>query len=139
MSTNWSIIYDEFKELYPELWRRGTTYSPSGYNAIEVRIPSVGIYKYDYSDGQLYCLEKWMDKEEMKIHKQIHRASAGDWFRKTVETYLHTNDLTHQEFADRVGISRQILSKYLNGSATPKMNTMSRICETININLDERI
>lgn len=135
MICEWSEIYEEFKELYPELWRKGTSYSPYGYMTIEIRIPAVGKFSYDYRDGRLECLEKWVDEKEVRSREKEQRPVMYDKFCRIVETYLYENDITHQQFANKVGISRQTLSKYLNGNATPKVSTMRRICETISINL----
>lgn len=135
MSCEWKEIYDEFKELYPELWKKGTSYIPYEYMVIEIRIPSVGKYLYDYRDGELTCLEHWTDKKEVVSHKKQQREDMYSEFCGRIEEYLYFNKMSHQQLSDKVGISRQSLSKYLNGSMIPKINTMKQIYEAINIEL----
>ena len=138
MICEWSDIYREFNELYPELRRRGTSYAPYGYMTIEIRIPSVGRFKYNYDDGQLECLEEWTDEREIKRKEKEIRPVMYDEFCTAIERYLQNYRLTQQQFADMVGISSRSISKYLTGVSVPKVSTMRRICETINVNLDER-
>lgn len=135
MICEWSEIYNEFKDLYPELCKRGTSYSPCGYMTIEIRVPSVGIFLYDYQDGHLKCVEEFVNEREVRLREKELRPNMYKEFQCIVKDYLYNNHMTHQQFADLVHISRQTLSKYLNGDAIPKVSTMRRIYETININL----
>lgn len=135
MKCDYETIYKEFKELYPELIRRGISFSPYGYMAIEIRIPSVGMFKYDYTDGQLECIEEWISPKEIKQMEKEQRPDMYDNFCRTINSYLREHRVTHQQFADMVDISRMSLSKYLNGTSIPKVSTMRRICKQINVDL----
>ena len=122
-------IFSEFRDLYPEYWRRGTSYIGLDEDSIEVRIPEVGklIYNYYYDEIE------WLEKYE-PIQKE-DRSELYIRFKQAVENYIDEYDVTHQEFADYVDISRQMLSKYLNGDAIPKIDTMRRICKIIDIDI----
>lgn len=135
MLCDYRTIYKEFKELYPEMIRRGTSFSPYGYMAIEIRIPSDGIYIYDYADGQLRCVKKYFDRNEIKRLEKEQRPELYDNFCRVINLYLQEHRMTHQQFADTVDISRKSLSKYLNGTSIPKVSTMRRICKQINIDI----
>lgn len=124
-----------FKQTYPNLIKRGTSYEPYYKNSMIVRIPTVGKLIYDKIDNKVTWLEHGEDNEELRRREKERRPELYEQFRYIVEHYLRDNRMTHQQFADLVGVSRQSLSKYLNGDAIPKISTMKRICKTINIDI----
>lgn len=45
--------------------------------------------------------------------------------------------LSQEEFADKLGVSRQSVSKWESGGAYPEMDKVLQICEIFNLNVDE--
>lgn len=123
------VLFMEFRKEYPELWRRGTTYSLSGYMTIEVLIPDVGKLIYSKYDNSLVWLERRANESEYVRPELYNR------FCIFVRAYIRDHNMTYQEFADYVSVSRQSLSKYLNGDRMPKVSTMRNICRQIKINI----
>lgn len=128
-------VFNEFKKRYPQLVRRGMSYEPYDQEAIIVYIPGVGKLIYENMRNRITWLEHWKDEKLIKLQEKEHRPEMYDRFRIVVNRYMFDNHMTHQEFADTVGVSRQMLSKYLNGDAIPKVSTMKRICKTIHIDI----
>lgn len=129
------MIYDDFRDSYPELWRRGITYGICGYMTIELLIPGVGRFNYRSDTDSIICLERWEDEKEIKRKEKESRSDMYERFCDIARQYMRDNKMTHQEFADKVRISRQSLSKYLLGDSIPKVSTMRRICECIGYEL----
>lgn len=125
----------QFKQLYPNLIRRGISYEPYDKDFMVVRIPGVGKLLYDMYYDEINWLEHWEDKAKIKLREKERRSELYERFCFVIKRYLHDNHMTHQQFADMVGISRKSLSKYLNGDSIPKTSTMKRICETIDIDI----
>ena len=48
-------------------------------------------------------------------------------------------NLTQQEFADRIGISRPSLSNYEKGTRMPSMTVAQKICKEFNVSLSDII
>lgn len=48
-------------------------------------------------------------------------------------------NLTQQEFADRIGISRPSLSNYEKGIRMPSMSVTQKICKEFNVNINDII
>ena len=48
-------------------------------------------------------------------------------------------NLTQQEFADRIGISRPSLSNYEKGTRMPSMTVVQKICKEFNVSLSDII
>ena len=123
----WNKIFNRFKEKYPDLVRRGIDYRPYGYASVEIWIPTIGHIVYDYDTNEIEWLERLTDPETAKRLECDNRLNMYDEFRSFVIRYLRDNNMTHQEFADMVHISRRSLSLYLNGDSIPKTSTMERI------------
>lgn len=47
------------------------------------------------------------------------------------------NNLSQEELAEKLGVSRQSISKWENNEAYPEMDKMIKICELFNLNIDE--
>ncbi|MBF0779998.1 MULTISPECIES: type II toxin-antitoxin system antitoxin PezA [unclassified Granulicatella] len=50
-----------------------------------------------------------------------------------IKTLRHTNHLTQPEFARMVGISRNSLSRYENGTSVVSIELIDRICQQFNV------
>ena len=124
-----------FKQAYPELNRYGNTYQECGNMVINILIPNVGKVRYDYFDNELTWLEVWEDPRKTKRLENEYRPQTYEFFCSAIKQYMDDNQMTQEEFAEMVDISRRSLIKYLNGHAIPKVNTMQRILKTININI----
>lgn len=126
-------VFNEFKKTYPDLVRRGMSYEPYDMETIKVYIPGVGKLIYENYNHRITWLEHWKDEKLIKQQEKEMRPEMYERFCIIIENYMRSNRMTHQEFADTVGVSRQMLSKYLNGDAIPKVSTMRRICKIIHI------
>ena len=47
------------------------------------------------------------------------------------------NNLSQEQFAEKLGVSRQSVSKWENGEAYPEMDKVLQICKMFNLNIDE--
>lgn len=128
-------VFNEFKKQYTHLVRRGMSYEPYDHESITVYIPGVGKLIYENLHHRITWLEHWKDEKLIKQQEKEHRPEMYEEFCVVIKDYIKNNRMTHQEFADMVGISSRSISKYLNGDAIPKVSTMKRICETINIKI----
>lgn len=57
-------------------------------------------------------------------------------FRKRFEEIIKEKGCTITEFADLLGLTRQSVSFYMNGDRRPDLQTLKRICETLNVSAD---
>ena len=47
------------------------------------------------------------------------------------------NNLSQEQLAEKLGVSRQSVSKWENGEAYPEMDKVLQICKMLNLNIDE--
>lgn len=54
-------------------------------------------------------------------------------FSARLKHVMKERGVTQQELADRISISRQLVSQYVNGKSLPRSNTLRLICEALKI------
>ena len=47
------------------------------------------------------------------------------------------NNLSQEQLADKLGVSRQSVSKWESGQAYPEMDKVLQLCQLFNLNIDE--
>ena len=47
------------------------------------------------------------------------------------------NNLSQEQLAEKLGVSRQSVSKWENGEAYPEMDKVLQLCKMFNLNIDE--
>ena len=47
------------------------------------------------------------------------------------------NNLSQEQLAEKLGVSRQAVSKWESGQSYPEMDKVIQICKTFNFNMDE--
>lgn len=129
------VVIKRFKEMYPHLLRRGMNYEPYDYMTLKIYIPGVGKLIYEYFGDKITWLERWTDERQLREREQEMRPELYERFCLIINGYMKLNNMTQQQFADLVGISRRSLNKYLNSVSIPKVSTMKQICKSINIEL----
>lgn len=130
-----AMLFRDFRDAYPELWRRGCFYELCGYMQIRIHIPHTGKVIYDFFGDKLTWLERWEDPNETKRKERIYRSDTYDRFVNEVGARMLELDLSQQDIADMTGISRKSINQYLGGRAIPKLSTMQHICKTLNIDI----
>lgn len=123
-------MYLIFQHNHLDLCERGMVKSLDKSGRLEIVIPSRGTLLYDADFDSI----EWVNERKV-VNKDISRNEAYEKFCEVVEEYIHVNHISHQRFADMVGISRFMLSQYLNEHAVPKLSTMKRICESIGVDI----
>ncbi len=56
---------------------------------------------------------------------------------KIIKKIRKDNNLTQKEFADKLNVTFQAVSKWENGKSTPDVDTLKRICDLYNIDIND--
>lgn len=60
-------------------------------------------------------------------------------FGEKLKSIRLSRKLSQQEFADMLGTSKQVVSRYELGQTTPKIGVAARWCELLGVNLDNML
>ena len=58
-------------------------------------------------------------------------------FKNNLKKLRKENNLSQEELADKLGVSRQSVSKWESGSAYPEMDKTLQLCKMFNVNIDD--
>lgn len=58
-------------------------------------------------------------------------------FKENLKKIRKENNLSQEQIAERLGVSRQSVSKWESGQAYPEMDKMLQLCEMFNLNIDD--
>lgn len=53
--------------------------------------------------------------------------------------FIENNHMSQQEFADRIGVSKQVMSKIVKGQKATNIQEIKKIADVMNVSVDELI
>ncbi|EKN67978.1 helix-turn-helix transcriptional regulator [Schinkia azotoformans] len=56
-----------------------------------------------------------------------------------ITLFIEKHHITQQEFADRIGVSKQVMSKIVKGQKATNIQEIQKIADVMNISVDELI
>lgn len=130
----WQMIFRDFRQAYPDLWRYGTTYQPHEHMAIMVFIPNVGKLIYERIPNEITWLERYNDPMKLRFKEKEMRPKQYTYFVFLLKEYMKDTGATQQEIAEKSGVSRKSINGYLTGRLMPKLKTMQQVCDALNLN-----
>lgn len=124
---SYAMLFRDFKQDYPHKLKRGTSYIPDGFMAIQVYIPGDGIYKYEFFGKKLTLIKKFLTPRQDKVLKIHDREMKMLRISDKMKTFG-----VSQSCLSRVsGISRESINKYISGSRVPKLSTLELLDEAL--------
>lgn len=128
MMRQYERILDEYKVWYPTLYSRTVECRPSGRHMILVTLDDKSKIEFCSLDGtirdvtKLYEHESIMDMQETEWRKEF-----GHRLRRAMEN----SGINQEHLSEKMGISRQMLSRYSNGNATPSSYIVTKLSEVL--------
>lgn len=128
MKYSWRMLFNDFKDHYPNKWRRGTTYEPYDHMSIIISIPEDGKYKYEFFGNRLTLIEQYHTKSQNKYLKKFEREEAIH----NIFNEMKQRKITQSRLSRESGISRESINRYKSGVKTPTWNTINLLRDVIN-------
>lgn len=82
----------------------------------------------------LNCLSNRPPSRMMKLHKQKGRGEME--FAHQLKKYRESKGLSQEALAGQLFVSRQAVSKWEQGDATPDLNNLVKLTEILDVSLD---
>lgn len=77
--------------------------------------------------------------EELRETPTIKRRKRMLYIGSRIQEYRKKAELSQEEFADKIGVSRQAVSKWERDKAYPDLDRLVCICEILDVQMDELI
>lgn len=122
-------IIDQFEKYYPNLYERTVDWWASGRTTITVRLDDDTTFEYDPMDDSIrQVFMDWTDADDMTVRKA---------FGNNLQKLLPYSGMNKSDLADKVGVSRVMMSQYINGKSVPNIIIARKIAKALKCRIDD--
>ena len=126
---NWDYMFDGFKRDFPITAEGAVDWWPSGRKEITILLKDNSKVVYNYVGGTMRTL-RWngdtLNEEEWRKN-----------FSARLKDIMRDRGISSQELSERTGISKQMLSRYMNAHTTPTSFTVCRLARVLECSENE--
>lgn len=127
MNNRFNLMLKECESLYPEITKKVVDGYSSGVQEITLLLSDDMKLVYDHIAKTIrFCKPVKENQTEAEWRKE---------FGIRLSERLYKAGITQQELSERTKISQSVISKYINGQATPSVYNLMRIADVIDYSL----
>jgi DNA-binding XRE family transcriptional regulator len=123
----WDRIFEEFTMYYPSISRDTVDWYPSGQYEVTAKLSDGSRLAYDGLSRTMRYIGKRDSLRNVSLPEDEWRRE----FSRKLKKKMDQSSLKQSELAQIIGVSTQIVSRYMNGKSTPSSYTMSRIARVL--------
>ena len=128
--TNHDRLFENFSLNFPSMAAKTVKWRANSYFDITARLADGTSIIYDDSNETIRAVEEY-----------IYNPSTDDEWKKVISIKLNTvmrvKGVSVAELSDRTGLSRQTLSKYINGHGLPNIQKLAEIAKALRCSITE--
>mgnify|MGYP002509153563 CR=1 FL=1 len=129
-------VIDDFKRWYPLFYERSVKRIPIGFHLLLVVLEDGTKLEFSSIDNTLRDVTRTYDLEfNDHMSDDEYRVALGD----RLKALMKDRAIKQETLADMVGISRQIMSRYVNGRTTPNVHIARRMARVLDCDIREII
>lgn len=133
MLNRYEKIVDAYKTWYPGLYEQTVECRPSGRYSILVTLDDDTKMEYDSSDNTIRNVTKLYSREQADMDEESWRKEFGHKLRRAISD----KGINQDRLSEMLGISRQMLTRYVRGTSTPSGYNLTRLCEVLDCDVRE--
>lgn len=122
-------LLEQFELYYPSIYERAVDWWASGRLSITIKLDDDSMFEYDSLDNSI----RQVYFNDSGIDETIIRKTFGNNLQKM----LPFSGMNQQELADKVEVSRVMLSKYIRGKSVPSVIVARKIANALGCTVDE--
>ncbi|MGN0557897.1 MAG: helix-turn-helix domain-containing protein [Acutalibacteraceae bacterium] len=65
--------------------------------------------------------------------------SIREILRDNLEYYINGSDFTQKNLAEQIGVSKGAITNWLNGSNSPNIEVLARLCQVLNVKMSDML
>lgn len=128
MTDKYERTLKQFKLYYPSFYERTIDWWASGRMAITVKLDDGTLFEYDPIDESLRQIADDQSDDETVIRKA---------FGNNIQKMLPFSGMNQGELADKVGVSRVMMSNYIRGKSIPNVIIARKIARALGCDINE--
>lgn len=134
MLSRYEDIIESYKVWYPSLYRRTKECRPSGRFCILVTLDDDTKMEFNSFDHTIRDVSNLYDRNpENGLDESAWRKEFGHKLRRVIEE----KGINQEQLSGMIGISRQMLSRYVRGTSTPSGYVLTRLSEILGCDVRE--
>lgn len=134
MLKRYEKIISDFKVWYPNLYNQTVECRPSGRYSILVSLADGSKIEFDSFDNTIRNVTKLYGSNPIEnMDEETWRKEFGRKLRRAISD----RGINQETLSNRLGISRQMLTRYVRGMSTPSGYNVSRLSEILDCDIRE--
>ena len=129
-------VVNEFKRWHPTFYERTVKCIITGYHLLLAILDDDTKLEFSSLDNTLRDVTQLYDPE---YNSHISEIEWRKSFSSRLKTILYDRSIKQEVLADMLGISRTMLSKYINGKATPSSYNLNRIARALSCDVRDLV
>jgi hypothetical protein len=132
--TKYEKLLNDYRAWYPNFYNRTVECRPSGRYSILVTLDDDTRMEYNSLDNTI------RDVTRLYLHNPIENMDEETWrkeFGQKLRRVISERGVNQETISDRLGISRQMLTRYVRGMSTPSGYNVSRLSELLDCDIRE--
>lgn len=132
MLKRYESIIESYKNWHPSLYEKTVECRPSGYYSILACLNDGSRIEYNSLDNAV------RDVSRFYISRYDYDVDEASWrkeFGRQLRHLIAERGINQDRLSELTGISRQMLSRYVNGNATPSGFILTRLSEVLDCDI----
>lgn len=125
----YSKILNRFKLQYPNFYSRAIDWWASGRMCITVKLDSGDMLEYNQLDDNIRWIQRLVDTKDDEARRKM--------FGSNLQKMIPFSGLSKSEFAETLGITNAMLSRYLHGTSMPSADRAYQIARVLGCTVEE--
>lgn len=134
MLERYEKILATYKAWHPGLYKQTVECRPSGRNSILITLDDGTRMEYNSLDNTIRNVTKLYSHEQKDVmDEESWRKEFGLKLRRAI----FEKGINQDRLSEMLGISRQMLTRYVRGTSTPSGYNLTRLCEVLDCDVRE--
>lgn len=121
-------ILESYRDWHPSLYEKTIDCRPSGHYSIVARLYDGSRIEYNSLDNSIRDVTRFYIRE---TNSALDEESWRKEFGRQLRHRIVERGINQERLSDLTGISRQMLSRYVNGNSTPSGYVLTRLSEIL--------
>lgn len=134
MLRKYEQIIDGYKVWHPILFSQTIECRPSGRYCILASLNDGSKIEYDSRDNTIRDVTKYYIRESID---DVDEIAWRKEFGRKLNRAIADKGINQEKLSEMMGISRQMLSRYIRGNSTPSGYVLSRLAEVLDCDVRE--
>lgn len=129
IENKYNIIINRFKQYFPNLYEKTVDWWPASKYYITFKLNDGDLIEFNYTD----CSIRRVRPAETLKEKDEFKKELGH----NIQKFIKRTNITQNELADTIGVSRAMMSRYITGTSVPGADKLYLLSKLLNCSVND--